>query len=236
MISHYLFFCKLCYNFAMKKKIIVILLISLIGITGFGIYQINQNKIASQKVKTSDMQIIDRKYFKVFKTQELFMPALYQNDSLAIMQNCEKAVAVDGCALTAITMVGNYFTFNNYDLETANDVIGDYACVVDKGIFWYYAGLALDITLETVVYADYNDSFYLKDVFVNYLDDSKPVIVGLYNANEKVKTHFVVVYGYAGQTNFTYLIHDPNKLNDFQTLQDYFEAGWRTYEYLVFTK
>lgn len=162
-----------------------------------------------------------------YTSYSLGITRLAQNDSRwanTKLGNCDTStIGSHGCALTAVTMVYNYYKNTSLTPADINSKLSN-ICSMN----WYSAASIMGKSV-LATNATLNSSNVYTVVEAN-LSNSYPVIIKLVKSGS---THFVVAYGYyeSGSSKTIY-VRDPGG-NNYATLQDCLNGGWSLSQYYV---
>lgn len=165
------------------------------------------------------------------------MPHYRQQDPAwgeEIMYPFNGSIALYGCAVTALSMVVDFFEIDLNPSEM-NKRLDLYAAPLEWEAYTAAEGLTIkrkDSTLDAQT--QLLDRAYVKHETIRELSAGYPVILGIQH-NVHHTTHFVVANGYS-YVDGEYIVHilDPSYNNDYQTIDD-IDAAWEYMRLLVIT-
>lgn len=169
-----------------------------------------------------------------YSQYSLAITRLAQSDSRwkdVKLGNCATlTIGSSGCALTAVTMVYNYYNdpdITPVEMNTKLMNATNGYCEMN----WEAAAKAINSNFKTEI-ENITSISDLYDIVAANLFYERPVIVKL--ANSSGSTHFVVVWQYyeSGSVKKIY-IRDPGGYNR-ATLDEFLNAGWSLSRYYVF--
>ncbi len=158
----------------------------------------------------------------------LDVPKYFQNGeswSNDAMQHCGKTIGHSGCALTSFTMLENYIKDDDLNPGEVNRKLGKLACP----LAFRQAGKKFGLSVRAHEFP--HNISQVNNFVVGTIDSDLPAIIGLKKGDH---THFVTARGYWVNGDTILMINDPNRYNDYSSINPYLNNGFHVFTLYAF--